>query len=73
MIAPDAILGVGSALLAVSLIPAQKPPLGTSVSTCVILASFTYAYGVLDLWYALTTTAVTASLWGMLAAQRASW
>lgn len=69
----DIILAVGSLIFAVALVPSimssDKPALGTSVTTGLVLTVFAFTYFSLSLWYAAVTTAITGLLWIILAVQ----
>lgn len=70
----DIVLAVGSLIFAIALIPSviseHKPALSTSILTAAVLAVFTATYATLSLWYATTTTGLTAIIWGVLAFQK---
>lgn len=70
----DIVLSAGSLIFAFALLPSvfspNKPSLWTSLSTGIVLAIFTIVYASLSLWYAVTTTALTAVLWLILAFQK---
>lgn len=70
----DIVLGAGSLILAAALLPSifskHKPALWTSVLTGAVLTTFAVTYSSLRLWYAATTTLLTALLWFTLAVQR---
>jgi hypothetical protein len=71
----DIVLAAGSLLFAIALVPSvigkHKPSLATSLPTGVVLCIFSATYVTLSLWYAAITTALSASLWLILAAQKA--
>lgn len=71
----DLVLGAGQLAFAVALIPAlraaEKPPLGTSVSTALLMVVFAGAYLSLGLVSGAGMALVMAALWGALAWQRA--
>lgn len=70
----DIVIAIGSLVFAAALIPSvvskDKPALWTSLMTGTVLIVFTATYASLDLWYATATTALTAVLWLVLAAQK---
>jgi len=70
----DVVLGIGSFIFAVALIPSvmsdHKPALWTSILSSVVLVAFVATYASLSLWYATFSTSLTALLWGILALQK---
>jgi hypothetical protein len=69
----DLLLAIGSISFSVALVPTlrsdSKPALSTCVVTAVWLAVFTIVYATLSLWLAAVTSAVSAAMWFVLAAQ----
>lgn len=69
----DALFGAGGIVFAAALVPSvlsgAEVPLTTSIPTAIFLAAFVVAYASLGLRYASVTTAVSATLWLILAAQ----
>jgi hypothetical protein len=69
----DVVLAIGSLSFSVALVPtirgASKPALLTSLLTGGWLAVFTVVYATLGLWFASISSAVTAVMWFVLAAQ----
>lgn len=70
----DVIFTLGSIGFSVALLPsvlgAEKPDVRTSAMTGSILAAFVVPYVSLSLWFSAASTAVLASLWMLLVAQR---
>jgi hypothetical protein len=70
----DIVLGIGSFIFAVALIPSvmseHKPALWTSILSFVVLVVFVITYASLSLWYATFSTTLTALLWGILMLQK---
>jgi hypothetical protein len=70
----DLVLGAGSVVFSIALIPSllgrEKPALGTSVLTGSALTAFIAVYASLSLWFSTVTTAVTALCWWTLAYQK---
>jgi hypothetical protein len=73
MIWQDIILGLGSIVFCLALIPTifskNKPSLWTSVPTCMTLFAFVIVYYSLDLYFAVATTFASATLWDIIALQ----
>jgi uncharacterized membrane protein YjdF len=69
----DIIIAIGSLVFSIALLPSvfskHKPALWTSVITGIVLFILALTYASLRFWYATTITALTASLWLVLAAQ----
>lgn len=75
MIWQEVIFTVGSLIFIAALIPAlrseeNKPPISTALITASVLSAFALAYVTLELYYASTTTAITAGIWYALAVQQ---
>jgi type VI protein secretion system component VasF len=74
MLWQDYILTIGSLVFSIALVPAiiarEKPPLSTSVPTFFFLYLFCFIYATLHLWMSSFTSALTATLWLILAIQR---
>lgn len=74
MLWQDYVLTAGSIVFSVALIPAikakGKPPLSTSVPTFFFLYLFSFVYATLSLWISTTTTAITGTMWLILAGQK---
>ena len=76
MIWQDFIFGAGAIIFSLALLPlifsrkVDPPPLGTSLPTSIVLASFVIAYDSLDLNFAAITSLISATLWGVLVAKR---
>lgn len=70
----DAIFSVGSAIFAVSLVPAvwkrAQMPVSSSLPTAAVLTAFIYSYIHLHFWYSAATTACTAVCWWLLFLRR---
>jgi len=70
----DLVLSLGSVCFIVGLMPSvlsdHKPAVATSITNAVALTAFTVTYMTLSLWFAALTTAITASLWVVLAVQK---
>lgn len=73
MIWQDLILGIGSILFIIALIPTyignNKPAYETALLTTAVLYSFAATYTTLDLWFAATTAAITGIMWMKIAIQ----
>jgi hypothetical protein len=69
----DLVLGAGGIVLGIALIPSllseDKPHIGTSLLTSLVLATFAMAYATLELYFAGTVAAITAFGWALLAQQ----
>jgi uncharacterized membrane protein len=74
MLWQDYVLTIGSLVFSIALVPAvmakEKPPLSTSVPTFFFLYLFSFVYSTLSLWLATCTSALTATLWFILAFQK---
>lgn len=70
----DLVLAIGSIIFVIALVPSvagkNKPALSTSLLTGTVLVVFGISYLTLTLWYAATTTFMTAVMWYILAAQK---
>ena len=74
MLWQDYVLTIGSLVCSIALVPAvmakEKPPLSTSVPTFFFLYLFSFIYSTLFLWLSAVTSALTATLWLILAIQK---
>jgi hypothetical protein len=74
MLWQDYVLTIGSLVFSIALVPAvmakEKPPLSTSVPTFFFLYLFSFIYSTLFLWLSAVTSALTATLWLILAIQK---
>jgi hypothetical protein len=70
----DVVFAIGSLIFAMALVPSirstDKPALGTSLPTTLILYVFSMTYFSLELYYAAIVTLGTATLWAILAVQK---
>ncbi len=70
----DLIIGIGSIVFVLSLIPMlrarNKPPLSASIPTSLALWSFVVVYGSYELWFSVGMNVLSASGWLALAIQR---
>lgn len=70
----DIVIGGGSAILTIALIPTvfdkQKPALATSLITGGMVTVFVFTFATLSLWFTAAVDIVTASIWFLLAFQR---
>lgn len=69
----DALLGGGSIVFGLALIPSlvgdQKPNFWTGLITSTLLYSYVIAFVTLDLWFAAMTDAFSATVWLLLTVQ----
>lgn len=70
----DLVFTTGQIIFSIALIPSilskNKPALSSSLITSLFLFVYALVYTTMSLWFASITTAVTASLWFVLAAQK---
>lgn len=70
----DWVFSFGNIFLFIALIPSirseQKPALGTSIPTALVLTSFAISFASLSLWFGAVTVALAACGWYILAFQR---
>lgn len=74
MIWQDYVFAIGAIVFIFALMPTvrgkSKPPLITSITTSIVLFVYSYNYLTLKLWFAMVTTAATATQWAVLAFQK---
>ena len=74
MIWQDAVLSAGGLVFSIAMIPTivgkDKPALITSVSTAIVLTAFVFTYATLELWFAMSTTGLTALTWYIVTFQK---